>query len=43
MIVLEKGAKFPADLGGVIYIPLKDRSDTRPIETALRTKLLDIT
>jgi len=36
LIILEEGAKMPADLGGNIYLPLSDRNDTRPIETAIR-------
>ena len=36
LIILEEGAKMPADLGGNIYLSLSDRNDTRPIETAIR-------
>jgi len=36
LIVREDGAKMPADLGGDIYVSLKDRSDTTGIETKLR-------
>jgi hypothetical protein len=37
LIVREKDAKMPADVGGGIYLSLKDRSDITPIQT----KLLD--
>jgi len=37
LIVREKGAKIPADVGGGIYLPLKDRNDI----TSIQTKLLD--
>jgi hypothetical protein len=33
----KKGAKIPADVGGGIYLPLKDRNDI----TSIQTKLLD--
>ncbi len=36
LIILEEGAKMPADLGGNIYLNLTDRNDIRPIETAIR-------
>jgi hypothetical protein len=36
LIIREEGAKMPADLGGSIYLPLADRNDIRPIESALR-------
>lgn len=39
LIVLEEGAKFPVDLGGDIYLPLKDRNDTSTIETGLNNYL----
>lgn len=34
-IIREDGAKMPADLGGCVYIPLKDRTDTSTIETGV--------
>ena len=37
LVVREQGAKMPADIGGGIYLPLKDRNDITPIQT----KLLD--
>ncbi|HWJ35343.1 MAG TPA: nucleotide-binding protein [Steroidobacteraceae bacterium] len=36
LIVLEKGAKMPADLGGDIYASLDDKTNITPIESALR-------
>lgn len=36
LIILEEGAKMPADLGGNIYLSLTDRNDIRPIETSIR-------
>jgi len=36
LIVLENGAKMPADLGGDIYAPLDDKSDIEPIEDTVR-------
>jgi CAP12/Pycsar effector protein, TIR domain len=36
LIVLENGAKMPADLGGDIYAPLDDKSDIEPIEETVR-------
>jgi hypothetical protein len=35
-VIREGGAKVPADLGGNIYIALKDRSDIAPIHSQLR-------
>jgi len=35
-VIREEGAKMPADLGGNIYIPLKDRADIAPIHSQLR-------
>lgn len=35
LIIREDGAKMPADVGGNIYLSLKDRNDTSTIETAL--------
>jgi len=40
LIIREEGAKMPADLGGVIYLSLKDRSQIELIETPIR-KFLD--
>jgi len=37
LVVREEGAKMPADIGGGIYLPLKDRRDIAPIQM----KLLD--
>jgi predicted nucleotide-binding protein len=37
LIVREKGAKMPADVGGGIYLSLKDRTDIATIQM----KLLD--
>lgn len=36
LIVLENGAKMPADLGGDMYAPLTDESDIEPIEDTVR-------
>ena len=36
LIILEEGAKMPADLGGNIYLSLTDKEDIRPIESAIR-------
>ncbi len=36
LIIREDGAKMPADVGGTIYLDLKDRNNTSSIETALR-------
>lgn len=36
LIVLEKGAKVPADLGGDIYAYLEDRANIEPLERPLR-------
>lgn len=41
LIVREQGAKMPADIGGNIYLLLKDRSDISPIHRALRKFLSD--
>lgn len=37
LVVREQGAKMPADIGGGIYLPLRDRDDITPIQI----KLLD--
>ena len=37
LVVREKGPKMPADIGGGIYLSLRDRTDIAPIQT----KLLD--
>src|SRR5262245_32746631 len=39
IVIREEGAKMPADLGGIIYIPLKDKSDIAPIQEKLRQAL----
>lgn len=36
LVIREDGAKMPADLGGNIYLPLKDRADITPIQAAIR-------
>ena len=36
LIIREQGAKMPADLGGVVYETLDDRSSTRGLEERLR-------
>jgi hypothetical protein len=36
LIIREDGAKMPADLGGDIYAPLKDRSNIGPVENAIK-------
>jgi hypothetical protein len=41
LIILENGAKMPADLGGYIYAPLDDRSNIEPIEIRIRSFLLE--
>jgi len=35
-VIREEGSKMPADLGGNVYISLKDRSDITPIHSQLR-------
>jgi Predicted nucleotide-binding protein containing TIR-like domain len=35
-VIREEGAKMPADLGGNVYIDLKDRGDIAPIHSQLR-------
>lgn len=35
LIILEEGAKLPADLGGDIYVDLKQRDDVQPITAQL--------
>jgi predicted nucleotide-binding protein len=35
LIIRERGAKVPTDLGGVIYLELTNRGDITPIETKL--------
>jgi hypothetical protein len=37
LIIRESRVKMPADVGGNIYLPLKDRKDIRSIETQLRS------
>ena len=36
LIVREEGAKMPADIGGSIYLLLRNKGDIRPIQTALQ-------
>jgi predicted nucleotide-binding protein len=36
LIVREEGAKMPADIGGSIYLLLRDKDDIQPIQSALR-------
>jgi hypothetical protein len=36
LVIREEGANMPADIGGNIYIPLKDRNDISGIHTQLR-------
>jgi hypothetical protein len=36
LIIREKGAKMPADLGGDIYAPLSDKANIEPIEKIVR-------
>jgi predicted nucleotide-binding protein len=35
LVVREQGAKMPADIGGGIYLSLRDRNDITPIQTRL--------
>ncbi|HSF56856.1 MAG TPA: TIR domain-containing protein [Candidatus Binatia bacterium] len=35
LVVREQGAKMPADIGGGIYLGLRDRNDITPIQTKL--------
>lgn len=37
LIIKEQGAKMPADLGGAIYAPLKDRADIAPVKPVLQS------
>ena len=39
LIICEEGVKIPADVGGNIYVPLKERNDISSIETSLRNFL----
>jgi Predicted nucleotide-binding protein containing TIR-like domain len=39
LVIREEGAKVPSDLGGILYIPLRDRAHLSPIETPLREHL----
>jgi hypothetical protein len=41
LIIREDGAKIPADVGGSIYLPLKDRNDISPIQFQLSKFLED--
>jgi hypothetical protein len=40
-LIREEGAKVPADLGGIVYIPLNERNNISPIETKIRDFLKD--
>lgn len=42
LIVLESGAKMPADLGGSIYAPLDDRSDIESLAGQLKRFLAEL-
>jgi predicted nucleotide-binding protein len=35
LVIREDGTKMPADLGGSIYLPLKDRNDITPIHSKI--------
>ena len=39
LIIREKGAKVPTDLGGILYLELAKRSSISEIETKLREDL----
>lgn len=39
IVIREEGAKMPADLGGTIYLSLKDRSDISAVQEKLRQAL----
>lgn len=41
LIIREKGAKMPADVGGAIYLDLRNKKNTASIETALRKFIED--
>jgi len=41
LVILESGAKMPADLGGQIYASLEDRSNIEPIERRVWSFLAD--
>jgi predicted nucleotide-binding protein len=42
LIVLESGAKMPADLGGSIYAPLDDRSNIESLAGQLKRFLAEL-
>jgi hypothetical protein len=42
IVIREAGAKMPAELGGVIYLSLKDRSDISSIQEKLRQALAQV-
>ena len=42
LIIREKGAKMPADLGGDIYADLEDRNNINPIKTTLKKFALGV-
>lgn len=41
LVIREEGTKMPADLGGSIYLPLKDRNDIAPIHSKIEKFLED--
>ena len=41
LVIREDGTKMPADLGGSIYLPLKDRNDIAPIHSKIEKFLED--
>jgi predicted nucleotide-binding protein with TIR-like domain len=42
VIILQTGAKFPADLGGDVYVALKNPANIGPIEAPIRNKLTEL-
>lgn len=36
LVIREEGAKIPSDLGGLLYLTLRDRNDISPLESQLR-------
>ncbi len=41
LIIREEGAKMPADLGGDIYVPLKDKADLSSVEPHVKRFIED--
>ena len=39
LVIREEGAKVPSDLGGLLYLTLRDRNDISPLESPLREYL----